>query len=66
MWAAQAGAKKVFAVEYTDMAEHARNLVERNHLSEIITVLQSSIESVVLPTKVDIIISEWMGLLLLR
>lgn len=66
IWAAQAGAAKVFAVEYTDMAMHARNLVASNGLSDIIEVIQSSAEDLELPCKVDIIISEWMGYILLR
>lgn len=66
MWAAQAGAAKVYAVEYTDMAKHARRLVEKNGLGHIVEVLQVSLEDLVLPTKVDIIISEWMGYFLIR
>lgn len=66
IWAAQAGASKVFAVEYTDMAHHARKLVEANGLSHIVEVIQSSAEDLQLPCQVDIIISEWMGYILLR
>jgi protein arginine N-methyltransferase 1 len=66
IWAAQAGAAKVYAIEYTDMAEHARNLVESNGLSGTVEVIQSSVEDLELPCKVDIIISEWMGYFLLR
>lgn len=66
IWCAQAGASKVFACEYTDMAVHARALVESNGLSDIIEVMQCSAEELELPCKVDIIISEWMGYFLLR
>ncbi|CAM9377230.1 unnamed protein product [Scytosiphon promiscuus] len=76
IFAAQAGAKKasgnltcppsVYAVEYTDMAKHARTLVEKNGYGEVIEVIQGSVESIVLPEKVDIIVSEWMGYFLLR
>ena len=66
IWAAQAGAAKVYAVEFTDMANHARKLVESNGLSHIVEVIQSSVEDLELPCQVDIIISEWMGYLLLR
>lgn len=66
MWCAQAGAAKVYAVEYTDMAVHARKLVEGNGLSDVVEVIQSSVEDLELPCKVDIIISEWMGYMLLR
>jgi protein arginine N-methyltransferase 1 len=66
IWSAQAGAAKVYAVEYTDMAHQARKLVESNGLSHIVEVIQSSAEDLQLPCKVDIIISEWMGYILLR
>ena len=66
MWAAQAGAKHVYAIEYTDMAKHAKEIIKNNGLSHIIEVIQSSVEDLKLNEKVDIIISEWMGLLLLR
>jgi type I protein arginine methyltransferase len=66
IWSAQAGAAKVFAVEYTDMAKHAKKLVEANGLSHIVEVIQSSVEDLQLPCEVDIIVSEWMGYILLR
>lgn len=40
VWAAQAGAKRVYAVEYTDMARHARRVVEANGVGHIVTVIQ--------------------------
>mmetsp|Transcript_17318 Transcript_17318/g.18060 ORF Transcript_17318/g.18060 Transcript_17318/m.18060 type:complete len:373 (+) Transcript_17318:51-1169(+) len=66
IWAAQAGAAKVYAIEYTDMALHARRLVEANGVSHIVEVIQTSAEDLELPCQVDIIISEWMGYFLLR
>jgi len=66
MWAAKAGAAKVYAVEYTSMAQHARRLVHQNGLDSVVEVIQSSIEELVLPEQVDVIISEWMGMVLLR
>ena len=66
LWAAQAGAAKVYAVEFTDMAVHARKLVERNGYADVVEVIQSSVEDLELTCKVDIIISEWMGYILLR
>ena len=65
-FAAQAGAKKVYAVEVTEMAGYAQKLVEANGLSDKIEVIQEQIEDLVLPEKVDIIISEPMGLLLVH
>ena len=66
IWAAQAGAAKVYAIEYTDMANLARKNVAKNGFSQVIEVIQSSVEDLHLPQKVDIIISEWMGYMLLR
>lgn len=66
MWAAQAGAKKVYAVEATHMAVQARKIVAANGLSDVVEVIQASMEEVQLPEKVDVIISEWMGYFLLR
>ena len=57
---------KVYACEYTDIAEKARELVEINGFSHIVQVYQSSVEELELPEKVDIIISEWQGMILLR
>lgn len=66
IFAAKAGAKKVYAVEATNMAKNARKLVEHNKLSHVVEVIQGTIETINLPEKVDIIISEWMGYFLLR
>mmetsp|Transcript_52877 Transcript_52877/g.169363 ORF Transcript_52877/g.169363 Transcript_52877/m.169363 type:complete len:407 (+) Transcript_52877:58-1278(+) len=64
--AARAGARQVFAVEATDMAERSRKIVEHNGLGGVIRVIQGTIETVALPCKVDVIVSEWMGYFLLR
>lgn len=82
VWAAQAGARRVYAVEYTDMANHARSVMEDNGVADIVTVIQGAVEDIDLPLEadnlgteddlgdknqvVDIIISEWMGYFLLR
>nr|KYP54986.1 putative protein arginine N-methyltransferase 4.2 [Cajanus cajan] len=66
IWSAQAGARKVYAVEATKMSEHARALVKANNLQDIVEVIEGSMEDVTLPEKVDVIISEWMGYFLLR
>lgn len=41
-------------------------MVAHNGLASVIEVLQQKIEDVQLPEKVDIIVSEWMGYMLLR
>ncbi|CAM0912722.1 unnamed protein product [Alopecurus aequalis] len=66
IWSAQAGARKVYAVEATNVAEHARELVRANGVADIVEVIQGTMEDIVLPEKVDVIISEWMGYYLLR
>ena len=66
MWIAKCGAKMLYAVEYTDMAIHSKKLVEHNNLSSIVQVIKSSAEDLELPEKVDAIISEWQGMVLLR
>ncbi|KAK7354294.1 hypothetical protein VNO80_19753 [Phaseolus coccineus] len=66
IWSAQAGARKVYAVEATKMSEHARALVKANNLQNVVEVIEGSMEDITLPEKVDVIISEWMGYFLLR
>jgi len=78
IWAAKAGAKKVYAIEYTDMAHNARKLVKANGVEDIVTVIQGTVEGVKLPLEedgigdenneevVDVIVSEWMGYMLIR
>lgn len=66
IWAAQAGARKVYAVEATRMCEHARQLVKANGLEGVVEVIEGTVEDITLPEKVDVIISEWMGYFLLR
>jgi len=66
IWAAKAGAKKVYAIEATNMTVHAKKLCENNGVGDIVEVMQGYMENIELPEKVDIIISEWMGYFLLR
>ncbi|KAH7572167.1 hypothetical protein JRO89_XS04G0214400 [Xanthoceras sorbifolium] len=66
LFCAKAGAAHVYAVECSDMADMAKQIVETNGFSNVITVLKGKIEELELPVaKVDIIISEWMGYFLL-
>ena len=68
LFAARAGAKRVFAVDASEIAEKAEKIVKANGLANIITVIQGKIEEISLPegiNEVDIIISEWMGYALL-
>ncbi len=63
LFAAQAGAARVYAVERTSIARTARALIERNGFSDRIHVLNDDIERVSLPERVDVIVSEWLGTL---
>ena len=64
--AAEAGARKVYAVEASSMAKKADSLVKANGFDDVIEVLEGKIEEVDLPESIDIIISEPMGFLLLH
>lgn len=63
-FAIQAGAKKVYAVEASNMANHAELLVAANNLSDKIIVIAGKIEEIDLPEHVDCIVSEPMGYML--
>lgn len=52
-------------MDASNICTQAREVVERNRLSDRIEVLQCRGEDLVLPQQVDLIISEWMGTLLL-
>jgi len=66
MFAVKAGAKHVIGVDMSTIILKAREIVECNHMSDKITLIQGKMEEVELPfPKVDIIISEWMGYFLL-
>ncbi|XP_069158781.1 histone-arginine methyltransferase CARMER isoform X2 [Procambarus clarkii] len=63
-FAAQAGARKVYAVEASSMAQHCEMLVRSNNLQDTIKVIAGKIEEIDLPDMVDMIISEPMGYML--
>ncbi len=66
IFAAKAGAKHVYGIEFADIADYANEIIKKNNLSDKITIIKSKVEEVKLPVeKVDIIISEWMGYFLL-
>ncbi|KAM9966370.1 hypothetical protein ACTFIR_006581 [Dictyostelium discoideum] len=64
MFAAKAGAKRVYAIEGSLMAGYCSQLVQHNKLDSIIKVVHKRMEEItdeIEDEKVDIIISEWMG-----
>lgn len=68
MFAVQAGAKHVYAVDSSAIAVQAQQIVERNHFQDKITVIRGKVEEIELPSTtphVDVILSEWMGYSLL-
>uniref|UniRef100_A0A453AQT4 type I protein arginine methyltransferase n=1 Tax=Aegilops tauschii subsp. strangulata TaxID=200361 RepID=A0A453AQT4_AEGTS len=67
LFAAQAGAKHVYAVEASEMVEHAQRLISGNpSFGQRITIIKGKVEEVELPEKADILISEPMGTLLVN
>lgn len=61
MFAANAGARHVYAIECAEIIEQAREIIRANGLSDRITLIRGRVEEVELPEKVDVLISEWMG-----
>ena len=58
MFCARAGARKVYAVECSNIAVQSRKIIEDNGYSDRIEVIQGKMEDIVLPVDyVDIIIS---------
>jgi len=62
---ARAGARKVYAVEASAVAECARAVVSASGLTGSVEVIRGKVEEVELPERVDVIVSEWMGCFLL-
>uniref|UniRef100_K3WWL9 type I protein arginine methyltransferase n=1 Tax=Globisporangium ultimum (strain ATCC 200006 / CBS 805.95 / DAOM BR144) TaxID=431595 RepID=K3WWL9_GLOUD len=65
-FALKAGAKRVYAVELSGMADCARELMAHNALNDRIVVIKGKMETVQLPEQVDIVISEPMGFFLVH
>uniref|UniRef100_A0A0D9WB59 Methyltransferase domain-containing protein n=1 Tax=Leersia perrieri TaxID=77586 RepID=A0A0D9WB59_9ORYZ len=65
VFCARAGAKRVYAVEASEMATQAREIVKANNLNDKVIVIHGRVEDVEVEDRVDVIISEWMGYMLL-
>lgn len=61
LFAAQAGARVVYAVEQTQIAVVAERIIAENGFSDCIKVIQHDMATLELPEKVDVIVSEWLG-----
>lgn len=70
LFAAQAGAKKVYACEASGAAEIARTLIKANGFEHVVEVIQGKIEDITsaqIPLKsIDVIVSEPLGTFLLN
>lgn len=67
VFCAREGAARVYAIEASATAHVARRVVAANGLSDVVQVVHSTVERARLPpgTRVDVIVSEWMGYALL-
>jgi predicted RNA methylase len=73
LFAAQAGAKKVIAIDASDVHAQAREIIDLNGYGDVIQVVHGKVEDLILNQslpledneKVDVVISEWMGYALL-
>jgi protein arginine N-methyltransferase 1 len=61
VFAARAGAARVYAVERTSVAVMARELAAANGVAEIVQVIHGDVMDAELPERVDVIVSEWLG-----
>ncbi|GBO28507.1 putative protein arginine N-methyltransferase 6.1, partial [Araneus ventricosus] len=57
--------EELYAVEASGIAREAQKVVASNGYANKITVIEDKIEDAKLPEKVDIIVSEWMGYMLM-
>lgn len=61
VFAARAGAARVYAVERTSAAVLAQEIAAANGVAEIVQVIHGDVTDVELPERVDVIVSEWLG-----
>jgi predicted RNA methylase len=61
VFAARAGAARVYAVERTPIAALAEQLAAANEVADTVTVIHGDVMDIELPEQVDVIVSEWLG-----
>ncbi len=61
VFAARAGAARVYAVEQTTIAVLAQELVDANGVAGIVQVIHGDVTDLEPPEQVDVIVSEWLG-----
>ena len=65
-FAAKAGAARVYAVEASGMAAKAEKLAKGNGLGDVVKVINQKVEEVTLDERVDVLISEPLGIALVN
>ena len=61
VFAARAGAGRVYAVERTSVAALAHELAAANGVADVVRVIHGDVMDLELPERVDVIVSEWLG-----
>ena len=61
VFAARAGAARVYAVEETSVAVLAQEVAAENGVGEIVHVIHGDVLDVEPPERVDVVVSEWLG-----
>ncbi len=61
VFAARAGAARVYAVEETSVAALAQEVAAENGVAEIVHVIHGDVLDVEPPERVDVVVSEWLG-----
>ena len=61
VFAAQAGAARVYAVEQTSVAVLAQELAAANRVEDIVRVIHGDVLDIEPPERVDVVVSEWLG-----
>ena len=61
VFAAKAGASRVYAIEQEPIIEVARDIASRNGLSDIITFIEGSSLEIEIPERADVLITETIG-----
>ncbi len=61
LWAIQAGAARVYAIEKTNAIELAKNIAQANHCQDKMVFIQKNSLQVSLAEKADVLISETLG-----
>ena len=61
MFSASAGARKIYAIEATQVINLAQRLAKANNFSDKIEFINDYAQNVALNIKADLIVSEWMG-----